>query len=123
MKIFDKNFEGAMYVSALYTPDGVRVRVYNPRPKPDWIENAKKAQEQYRVTDEEIKKVLMILINVRPGMGKSYYTQLPINKGGIKGHYERKEKLLQDMIDSGEVIYKELDKPVGRRTHAVYPAE
>lgn len=123
MKVFEKKFGPGMYVSVMHTEDGVRVRVLSKRPSPDWIEKEEKVTSKSYVSDDEIKTRLLSLIRLNPGKGKTYYTQLPVKRGGVPSYHERKEKIIEGLIEEGVLVLKQLDKPVGRRTHAVYPAE
>lgn len=58
-----------------------------------------------------------------PGKGVSFYEREPERNGGLPGSQERKEKVMRELLESGELKLVKLDKPKGRLTHGVYPAD
>lgn len=128
MKIFEKHFEPQIVVVTLTNDQGTIVRAFTPREKPTWLHKEKKqkvnpvkiAKEKY--TDEQMKDDLVQLVRRSPGYGKSFYTQLKIVKGGVKGSQERKDQVLQDLITEGRVIKQDLEKPRGKQTYRLFAA-
>lgn len=121
MKIFEQEFAPGTRVAVFYTPESTSVRVYTPRPDPTWIPKEKVGRKQTPL--DEVKDDIVKLVILKPGYGPTYYTQTNIKHGGAKGSRERKEEAFKELVNEGKVIVKLLDKPIGRRKHAVYAAE
>ncbi len=60
---------------------------------------------------------LIKLIRNDSGHARSYYEQLPVNKGGVKGSRERKERAVTSLIEDGSLVRVELEVPRGRANH------
>ena len=63
------------------------------------------------------------LVNAHPGQSPSYYCRLSPAQSGLPGSQERKERALRALIQAGRVVEVPLLRPVGRKTHELYPAE
>lgn len=72
---------------------------------------------------DDIKEDLLKLVILKPSFAPTYYTQMGVKYGGSKGSRERKEEAFKELVNENKIIVKELDKPIGRRKYAVYPAE
>jgi len=57
------------------------------------------------------------LVRNDPLHARSYYEQLPLNKGGVKGSRERKERAITSLIEDGSLVRIELEAPKGRANH------
>ena len=60
---------------------------------------------------------MLNLIRSQPQRSRSYYEQLTVIKGGVRGSQDRKERALTSLINDGSVVRVELEKPVGRANH------
>ena len=74
-----------------------------------------KEQETFSRLCEDI----IIMVRKDPDHARSYYEQLPIAKGGIKGSRERKEKAITTMLEAGVLVRIELETPKGRANHFI----
>lgn len=119
MKIFDKEFPAGTRVAVFYTPESTSVRVYTPRPEPVWIFKEKAHKPQTPLP--EVKQTLLNLIRVKSGQGKSFYVQLPIKQGGVKGSRERKEEAIEELVKDGLIVIKAPDKPMRNTKLVIYP--
>ena len=72
--------------------------------------------------DEQLEQNLLECVSKDPGKAFSYYCRLPLSKGGVPGSQERKEQHLRKLLDSGRIRMVNLPKPVGRKTHGIWPA-
>jgi len=71
--------------------------------------------------DSQLERELIGLVERDPGRGESHYCRVPLNEGGVKGSQERKERALARLIDSGQLLRVELERPLGRLKRAVFP--
>lgn len=71
----------------------------------------------------ELGAELLKLVELEPGRAPSHYCRLSMAEGGVAGSQERKERALQKLLDAGLVRSVPLPRPVGRKTHGLYPAE
>lgn len=129
MKIFEQTFGRDVYVSVTAQPDGeTLLRVYSKRPDPSWLRTrpAKKRNSARPVrqvaTEAELREGLLRLIRALPGRGRTFYEQARLHEGGVNGSQDRKERVLDSLLTSGEVVIKPLAKAQGRRSHGVYPS-
>lgn len=123
MKLFEQCFPAGCTVSMQTTPQGlVRVRVFDARPAPDWINAAATPKRGPATADPAVREQLLALVRVQPGHSRSHYERLPLKRGGAKGSQARKEALLTGLIDAGLIRLTPLHPPQGRRTHVLYPA-
>ncbi len=59
------------------------------------------------------------MVRKDPDHARSYYEQLALAKGGIKGSRERKEKAITTMLEAGVLVRIELEAPKGRANHFI----
>lgn len=101
----------------------LRVVVRSRRPDPVWLAKYRAPGVPWsKVSAEELRSCLLAAVVADPGRAFSHYSRLPIKEGGVGGSQERKEKLLRDLINEGCVVERPLPKPVGRKTHGIWPA-
>lgn len=99
----------------------VRVMVRSRRPNPVWLAAYRSPDEPwFKVSADELRQGLLAAVKAEPGRGPSHYVRLPLHLGGVGGSQERKEKLLQEMVSTGELELRELAAPVGRRRAGLY---
>ncbi len=60
---------------------------------------------------------LVELIRRDPGRSRTYYEQLSVVQGGVKGSRDRKEKAVNSLLNEGSLVRVELAKPIGRANH------
>jgi hypothetical protein len=125
MQLFRHKFPAGCEVRVITTPDGeVQVTVATARPVPSWLWGENATAESLKkkhgaVTDEELSAALMKLVGEQPGRGFSYYTQLSPEAGGPRASQQRRERVLQGLIQSGSILSVKLAQPVRRTTHVL----
>jgi len=78
-------------------------------------EDRKEAREQEAFND--LCNDLVTLIRRDPGRSRTYYEQLSVVQGGVKGSRDRKEKAVNSLLNEGSLVRVELAKPIGRANH------
>jgi hypothetical protein len=126
MKIFETYFEPGVVVVTMTNDKGTIVRAFTPRTKPTWLHTGEKnkpdpvVKVKLKKDNEQLKLDLLRLVRVLPGKAKSFYTQLGMDEGGVKGSQERKEKALEELINANQIKRVQLEKAVGRKNHELY---
>lgn len=130
MKIFETSFEAGVVVVTLTNEKGTIVRAFTPRVKPTWL-HAKdgeptdtvsriKFKVQEKKDNSQLKLDVLRLIKAIPGRSKSFYTQLSLEDGGIRGSQERKDKAIEEMINANQIKRILLEKAIGRKNHELF---
>jgi hypothetical protein len=126
MKIFETHFEPGVVVVTLTNDKGTIVRAFTPRASPTWLHAGCKSKPdpvvkvKLKKDNEQLGLDLLRLVRALPGRGKSFYTQLGMNGGGVKGSQERKEKAIEQLINANQLKRVQLEKASGRKTHELY---
>lgn len=121
MKIFEQVFPAGVVVSVLTTESGTVVRAFTQRQHPTWLHKVDPVSVAQRKQDtEQLKAEVLRLVRALPGRAKSFYTQLGMDEGGVKGSQARKEKAIDDLLSSGALRRVQLEKAVGRKNHELY---
>lgn len=76
------------------------------------IKEEKAARELDRISKDIIAFVLR-----EPGNSRSHYERTPESSGGVRGSQDRKEKVINRLLDEGVLVKMEYTQPRGRAKH------
>lgn len=78
-------------------------------------EDAKEEKAQREM--DRIEKDIIAYVIREPGNSRSFYERTPESQGGVRGSQDRKERVINRLLDSGVLVKLEYTKPKGRATH------